>query len=118
MGICAWLKAHFIHSSSMVSMSTDTWYEESYLGRTSVQYSFPLIHTQIQTHGFHRLMPRHKGFLHAYQQMITIHERYKENKCPPVMPPTSVDIYPGIIFTSAEGVCVGGKPTLTYSNTI
>ena len=92
-------------------------WDQSYLGRTNVQYPFPLLHSQIQTHGFNGLKPRHKAFLNAYSQMMYLHEQYKDYRGPPVLPPTSVDVYPGVIYTQSEGDCVG-KPRLTYCQTI
>jgi hypothetical protein len=91
--------------------------QQCYLGRTSTKYPLPFIHSQIQTHGFNGLMPRHKAFLNAYKEMISIDTKYNKSKNPAVSPVTSVDIYPTTLFikTGPSGV---GKPNFTYCKTV
>jgi hypothetical protein len=92
---------------------------QCYLGRTNVNYPFPFIQGQIQTHGFNGLMAKHKGFLQAYKEMTVIDEKQRKacmRSCA-VMEVTNIDIYPRINFivTGANG---GRKPNFTYCKTI
>jgi hypothetical protein len=88
----------------------------SYLGLTGRQYPFPLLHSQMQTHGFKGLMPRHKAFLEAYNDMIGAHQNYKK-KSPNGLPLKMVVVYPERIYLrlcpTAEG-----KPELMYCKSI
>jgi hypothetical protein len=82
----------------------------NYLGRTDREYSFPFLHNHIQTHGYNRLLPRHKGFLNAYNEMSELHAIHKKNL-------TLVEVYPYTIFMNVSHITCE-KTLLTYDQTI
>ena len=90
----------------------------TYLGLTTRQYPFPLLHSQMQIHGGVKgLIPRHRAFLEAYNDMIGAHENYKKKSLNGALPVKMIVVFPERIYlrTSPEAE---EKPDLVYCKSI